>query len=471
MRTRNTARRRRMMRRALIAGATTFLLFAGAGASYAAWTAGASATSAAGAASLAITTTGFDSNAFTFQNHRLTTTGTVTVQNTTDTTSTTPGDLEVSFGYTGSAVLASKLTVSVWPTADQAGCAVVTPPPGTATGGWDTAATSASPLTGTLAAGATQGYCVRVTAAERGELADPTGALTIEPSITATLKVGNWFQSATSTTTQTTAWIFPAYAPPPNSWYQIRNLGSDNCVDVDTASGTSGAGVIDYPCTTGSTSADYHQHWTFTQSSGDYYDLTPRHAQTLRMDVAGGSTAPLAAIDVQTDAAPRPSQEWQLQQRAAGAYQIVNRQSGLCLQVDDSAAGNPGVAYVQAVCDGTLPGQGYTLTQVGIDLPTVTMACQEVGSSVDRTVYFTFSSTPPAYRLQVNTSGATWQDMNGATYYTGTSAAISGNPPFDLANGSHAVRAITSADVVVATSSLRVRTGGSAGPYHYLVCR
>jgi hypothetical protein len=560
--------RRRVTRLGLVAGITTFLVLVGSGVSYAAWTVGASVTSTASAATLAITAAGFDSTAFAFQNHLMTTTGSVTVTNTTDTTSATPGTVELAFGYTGSATLASGLSVAVWPTADTSGCGGVgTPPSGTVSGRWDTVATTAAPITGTLAAGASQGYCVRVTAAERGALADPSGSLTIEPSVTATLKVGNWLQSATSSTTQATAWIFPAYGPSPYTWYQIRNLATGNCVDVYTASGTSGAGVIDYPCKTSSTSGDYNQHWKFTQAGGDYYDITPRHAPTVRMDITGGSTAVLAPVDVQTDASPRLSQDWQLQQRGVGVYQIVNRQSGLCLQVNDTAVHDPEVEYAQAVCDGTLAGQGYSLTQVDLDIPSislgcasapggsvtltwsgaaidtynfletptsggaegavgdaaagataitvaptaitgadgeynvhaqwagneisgsgidvwrssgalscaapvpVTMECQETGESTERTVSFTFSSTPPQYRLQVTTSGSTWQDMNNSTYYTGASAAISGNPPFNLGNGTYSVRAITSAGVVVATSSLRVRTGGSGGPYHYLVCR
>ncbi|GAA3740453.1 hypothetical protein GCM10022239_15180 [Leifsonia bigeumensis] len=568
MRTRSSARRRRRAtRRGLIAGITTFLLLAGSGISYAACTAGAAATSTASAASLTITTAGFDSNAFVFQNHLMTTTGSVTVANDTDTTSTTPGTFELSLGYTGSAVLASRLTVTVWPTTDASGCAgVATPPSGAVTGRWDTVATTASPIVGTLVAGSAQGYCLRVTAAERGDLASATGALAIQPNISAILKVGNWSRSTGASTTQTTAWIFPAYGPTPNTWYQIRNLGTDNCVDVYGASTVPGTGVIDYACKTGDVSDGYNQQWKFTRASGDYYDITPRHEQTIRMDVTGGSTATLAAVDVQTALTARLSQEWQLQLRATDVYQLVNRASGLCLQVNDTSVYGPEAEYAQAVCDGSV-GQSYSLTQVAVDVPSIALACSSAagggvtfswsgdaidtydfqvkpstdsiwsgvgdvatgvtaitilpaaitgadgqydvralwlanlltaggvnlwktagalsctapapvsmtcegdGVSAERTVHFTFSSTPAEYRLQIDTGGSTWQDLNGGAYYTGTSAVISGNPPFDLGNGAYPVRAITSAGIVVATSGLRVRTGGASGPYHYLDCR
>lgn len=552
------------MRHGLIAGITTFLLLAGTGVSYAAWTAGASATTTASAASLSVATSGFDSNAFTFQNHQLATTGGVTITNTTITSSSTPATYAMTLGYTGSAALASALAVSIWSTSDTSGCASVgSLPPGTITGSWDTVAATSLPVTGNLVAGASARFCIRVTSAERGGLASSAGALSIQPSISATLTIGNWSRSATATTTQQTAWIFPAFGPYTTAWYQIRNLGTGNCVDVHAAAGSSGTGVIDYGCKAGNSSADYNQQWSFTRTSGDYYDLTPRHAQTLRLDVVGGSVTALAAVDVQTNDDARSSQEWQLQKAAANSYQLVNRLSGLCLATNDTSVYTSDVEYAQAVCDGTI-GQRFALVYKDGGLPPLTLGCSQSGSGVsyslsaaavdtyqfeatpvpattwvgigdaplgansfdiapgalgaadgqytvralwlgnelatssvwkttsgatttlscspppvlgcaetgngrNRTVMFSFTpAAPESFRLQVNTSGATWSDMMSGSLFAGSgSVTITGDPPFDLAVGSYPVRAVAVGGSVIGTSSLVVN---ATGGYSYLRC-
>lgn len=462
MRTPSAARRRRRLtRHGLIAGITTFLLLAGTGVSYAAWTADAAAKSTASAATLGISTAGFDSNAFTFQNHRLTTTGSVTLTNTTDTTSTTSGAFELTFGYTGSAVLAAKLSVAVWPTTNPSGCAGVgTPPSGTTvTGRWDTVATTTSPITGSLAKSAAQSYCVRVTAAERGELTSAAGALTIQPSISATLRVGNWYQSANSTTTQKTAWIFPAFGPTPNTWYQVKNEGTGNCLDVYGANSASGTGAIDYGCKTGNASGDYNQQWKFTRASGDYFDMTPRHAQAVRLDVVGGSTAALAAVDLQTDDGVRASQEWQLQKQPSGdVYQIVNRKSGLCLQVNNTSAYTPEIEYAQAVCDGTA-GQRYTLIVKDVDVPTLTLSC---AAAANGGVTFSWGGAAiDTYNFQYRPNGnGSWSALGdagaGASSITVLPAAVTG------AAGQYNVQALWLANQLATSGLWKTTTGGAS---------
>lgn len=541
------------------AGIVIFLLLVGSGVSYAAWTTGVIATNTAGAATLGISTTGFASNVFTFQNHSLSTTGSVTLTNTTVTQSTTVGSYSMTLGYTGDATLAARLAVTIWPTTTPSGCAAVTTIPGGATVGfWDTVATTASPLTGALAKNATASYCIRVSGAERGDLASSTGTLSIQPSVSASLRVGTWLQSASATTTQNTAWIFPPFSPTPNTWYQIVNQGTSNCLDVYSASATSGAGAIDYACKTGNAVGDYNQEWKFTLSSGNYFDITPRHAQALRLDVAGSSTAALSAVDIETDDNTRVSQDWQLQKQAGNLYQIVNRNSGMCLQVNDTSVYNPEIEYAQAVCNGSA-GQRYALLVKDVDVPVMTLACASAagggvtyswtGPAIDtynfqatpnagnvwtgigdavlgstsitilpsaisgadgqynvralwlanqlattnvwkqtidgssglrcsapptlqctnvnsvspRSVSFGFSSTAPAsFRLQVNSSGATWLDMMSGMYYSGTTAVtISGNPPLNLANGTYGVRAVTAGGTTIGTSQMTLANGNN----------
>ncbi len=460
MRTRSSSRRW-AARHGLVAGITTFLLLAGTGVSYAAWTAGAQATSTASAATLGISTSGFTSNAFSFQNHLLTTTGSVTLTNTTDTPSTTPGAYTMTLGYTGSSVLASKLAVSVWPTTNPSGCASVgSPPMGTVTGFWDTVATTGSPLTGSLAKGTSQSYCLRVSSAERGQLASTAGALTIQPSISASLKVGNWSQSASATTTQSTAWIFPAFGPTPNTWYQVKNQGTGDCLDVFGANTTSGTGAIDYACKAGNATGDYNQQWKFTRATGDYFDMTPRHAQAVRLDVVGGSTATLAAVDVQTDDGARMSQEWQLQKQPSGdVYQIVNRKSGMCLQVYNTSVYTPEIEYAQAVCDGTA-GQSYTLIVKEVDVPAMTLSCAAAANG--GVTYSWTGAAIDTYNFQYRPNGnGSWSSLGdataGATSITILPAAVSG------ADGQYNVRAMWLANQLATSNLWKTTTGGVPG--------
>ncbi len=444
------------MRHGLIAGIATFLLLAGTGVSYAAWTAGASATSTASAASLSVATSGFDSSAFTFQNHRLGTTGGVTITNTTVTSSSTPATYAMTLGYSGSAALASALAVSIWSTSDTSGCASVgSLPPGTITGSWGTVAATSSPVTGTLAAGASARFCIRVTSAERGGLASSAGALSIQPSISATLTIGNWSRSATATTTEQTAWIFPAFGPYATAWYQVQNLGTGNCVDVHGATGSTGTGVIDYACKPDNASDGYNQQWRFTSTSGDYYDVTPRHAQDLRLDVVGGSGAALAAVDVQTDDGARSSQEWQLQKVAANTYQLVNRLSGLCLQTNDTSVYSTDVEYAQAVCDGGV-GQRFALVYKDGGLPPLALGCSQSGSGVS---YSLNAAAVDTYQFEAKPVPATtWVGIGeaqlGASSFAVAPGALGG------VDGQYIVRALWLGNEL-ATSSVWKTTSGA----------
>lgn len=426
------------LKHGITAGIAVFLLLVGSGISYAAWTTGATATSTASAATLGISTSGFASTAFTFQDHSLTTTGSVTLTNNTVTSNTTAGTYSMTLGYTGDAALAAKLAVTIWSTTNPSGCAAVgTVPSGSIAGSWDTVATAAAPVTGPLAKGASASYCIRVSGAERGDLSSTSGTLTIQPSVAASLKVGNWSQSASATTTEKTIWIFPPFSPTPSTWFHIVNQGTLNCLDVHAAATTTGTGAIDYPCKAGITPSEYNQLWKFTATSGNYFDITPRHALNLRLDVAGSSTAALAAVDLETASSTRVSQEWQLQAQGGSVYQIVNRNSGLCLQVYNTAVYNPEVEYAQAVCDGSA-GQRYAIIVMDTDVPVVTLACASAsgggvtyswtGAAIDT---YTFESSP--------NGGSTWTGIGdapvGSTSMTILPATVPG------ADGQYNVRA------------------------------
>ena len=440
------------------AGIAVFLLLVGGGVSYAAWTTGADATSTTGAATLSISTSGFDSNAFTFKNNALASTGSVTLTNNTVTSSTTAGAVKMTLGYTGDAALAAKLNVSIWSTVNTSACTSEATVPGSATTGhWDAVATAASPITGTIAKGSSANYCIRVSGAERGDLASTSGALTIQPTISASLTVGNWSQSATASTTQKTAWIFPAFNPPPNTWYQIVNQSTSNCVDVYAMNTTSGTGLVDFACKTGNTATNYNQHWKFTQTSGNYYGVTSRNAQTMRMDVVGASKASLAAVDQQTSSASRVSQEWQLQTVTAGVYQFVNRNSGMCLQTNNTNVYPTDVEYAQATCDGS-GGQRYTLRVIFTDVPAVTLTC--AAASGGGVTYSWTGAAIDTYNFEAALApGSTWTSIGNAAQ--GSSSITTLPAALTSVDGKYSVRAKWLTNQLATTNLWRTTTAGT----------
>lgn len=470
MRTPLTARlRRRATRTGLIAGITTFLLLAGTGVSYAAWTAGAAATSTASAANLSLTTSNFTTNAYTFQNHQLRTTGSVTIANTTDTNSGTVATLDLTLGLqSGNASLASNLQVRVWPSTLGA-CVSGTTTPGTATPGtWSSFPALSTPL----AKGSSVTYCIRTFGAERGDLANSTGSATITPRVTATLTVGNFTASASTTTTQGTSYIYPTPAAfDEYAWYYIKSTTSGTpCLDVYSNGTSSGTALIEYGCKSVS-EGNLNQQWRLTKSSGNYYDVQPRNATDLRWD-NGASAAEGVPINVNTDAAGA-GQEWQLQQVSTGVYQIVNNFSGLCLKPLNTAL-TTSVEYSQGVCDGTA-GQRFTLT-VAESIPHLdSIGCANSGTSgTNRRVTYTWSpQSTESYSIQYRASGSTgaWTAIAtvgaGVSSYTWTTGA--GTPS---SVGVYDVRVVAGTSTAAATPALAVESvwRGADGSGAYLRC-
>lgn len=395
------ARPRRLLLHSLAMGALiTLLMASGTGSTFAVWTSQATATTTASGAQLDVTTSFANANAV-FADHVLSSTGSFTIGNATDTTSTTPGSYTATLGYTGDSALASALALTVWPYSVAAPCTAAATPAGVvATGTW---AAVTGVISGTLAAPGSITYCLRMTASERSDLATADGELLINPSVTATLSVGNWTDTASATTVQKTAYVFPVFTPTASTWYQVKNVGTGLCVDVHGAETAVGTGVIDYACKTGNAAGDYNQHWKFSPTDTGYYTLTPRNVPTLLMDVVGQSAGTLAPIDVQTATSNpiRDSQEWQLQVKPNGNYQLVNRLSGLCLEPHNTAVYAGDTEYAQAVCDGTAD-QSFSLTLKTTVTPTMTqVACAPSGSGV---TYSWTGAAVDAYDFQVGST-------------------------------------------------------------------
>jgi hypothetical protein len=404
---------RRSLQLSIIAVLVTALAVTGAGITFALWTSSAEATSTASTADLELTTSGFDTSlAKTFGNHDLATTGSVTVKNTTVTQSTQPGNYSVSLSSTGSATLAAKLAVAVWPVADPITCAGTSTPGTALTGTW---ASFTAPISGSLTAGEQQSYCVRVEAAERGELASTSGSLELEPTIAATLVVGGWSDSVTSSTSQKTAWIYPSHGPQSITWYQLRNASTNQCVDVNSGVVDTSEWLIDYACKTETDSYAYNQHWRFSAMGDDYYEVIPRHAQALRLDVPGDPAPTSAGVSTRIlDRDPtRQIQQWQLQNRGGGAYQLVNRLTGLCLQPLETGMVAGQTEYAPMVCNGSA-AQSFSLTSRGTETPVISaLDCTNTPGSTGQSVVLSWQEPAvDTYVVQARkTTGTTWTTL------------------------------------------------------------
>lgn len=338
-----------------------FFVLAGSTAGYAYWVTSVSATSTVGAATLSLSTSNFTSVGYTFGNDALVTTGSVTVANTTTTSSTRSGAVTLTFGPAATATLAGKVTASVWSTTSAANCTATTTVPGGAT----TALWSASPaVSTTLAPGASAVYCIRSSVASRETLATSGGSMTFSPKITATITVGSFTGSTSATTTQSSQYVYPAATPDTTHWMWIRpnfsNASYDYCADVSGAGSTTGTIVISYDC---KTSGAANQQWDLSPSGvTGYFTIAPRNASGLRID-DNSSTASGAAVTVNTagTASTATNQQWQLQTVSPGVYEIVSAYSGMCLTSMSGTGENLG-GMTQAPCAGTVYQQ-FLLSQ------------------------------------------------------------------------------------------------------------
>lgn len=445
------------LRRGLLAGLVVFLLVVGAEASYAAWTHSVTVTSSASVSSLTLTTANFTSSAFTFKNHALRTTGSVTVTNTTSTTSSTVPALTLDFDIlSGNAALAGNLQLAVWPSTLGACVAGTATPGGAVTGTW-----AAFPeISSTLPTATAVTYCVRSFGADRSDLGAATGTAAIAPRVSATLTVGGFATTATATTSQDTQLIYPVASPNPLTWYNIRTTESP--VTCLRANGTgNGSAIIESSCSTATS-----RQWRFDSAGGDYYDVQSRNAPTVRWD-NNASAATAAAVTLRTNNDGLVGQQWQLQQVSTGVFQLVNNLSGLCLQTAATAA-------AQVTCAGTA-AQRYTLSVVSAVANIDTLTCSNTGTTgTSRRVAYTWDPVASeTYSVQYRAVGSTgtWTQVaslgTGVGSYTWVTGATT---PATV--GEWDVRVITGTSTSAAVDPLETETvyRGTDASGAYLRC-
>src|SRR5439155_5275494 len=134
----------------------------------------------------------------------------------------------------------------------------------------------------------------------------------------------------------------------PGGWVEIINQTSTKCLD-DTGWGTaSGTPVQQYGC--GNNQAN--QQWQLVASDSGYYRVVNRYTG-LVLDVTGGPGATGSGVKVELWTSWNgPNQQWRPVDMGGGYYKPVARHSGKCLDVPGASIAN-GVVLQQWDCNGT----------------------------------------------------------------------------------------------------------------------
>jgi hypothetical protein len=122
---------------------------------------------------------------------------------------------------------------------------------------------------------------------------------------------------------------------------RVKARHSGKCADVNGASTSDGAAIIQWPCHTGA-----NQQWQF-EDVGGYFRLKANHSAKC-MDLASQSSNDLVAL-VQATCGTGTSQQWTKEDMGGGYYRLRSRYSGKCADVT-SASTSDGTAIIQYTC-------------------------------------------------------------------------------------------------------------------------
>ncbi|GAA3542948.1 RICIN domain-containing protein [Amycolatopsis ultiminotia] len=140
-------------------------------------------------------------------------------------------------------------------------------------------------------------------------------------------------------------------------WYAVRSVASGKCLGVGAAGGVASALVQQYTCN--GTNA---QSWQFDHLGGGHVRVHSRLDGVLGAGVANGSGADREAVRVSSDSGGF-DQQWHVISEPSGAYRVVDRDTGRCLDVADGPVVTEH-SLRQYACNGS-SAQSFTLAPVG----------------------------------------------------------------------------------------------------------
>lgn len=281
----------------------------------------------------------------------------VTVTNTTNSSSPIPGKVSTRFEKSsGDNTLAKASLVWVWPSAGPTACTQdAKPGKGQQIGTWANPIIMADV---SLAIGESQTYCVRTMLLDGVEA--PTGTRTLTSRITSTLTAGQYFETTKFETGKVeTKAIYPTTIPAA-AWYRISPINTQNCLDISGGvNAKPGSSLGTYPCHTGNN--EIHANQWFKFQLHDEALTTFALIMAKKPANTSISATPNAVIAKNSNAADR-TQMWLPQQVAPGTYQFVVLSSGLCLTTTGDSTTS------LARCD-NLDTQHFTLSAVPAAAP------------------------------------------------------------------------------------------------------
>src|SRR5713101_7307569 len=151
----------------------------------------------------------------------------------------------------------------------------------------------------------------------------------------------------------------PPPPPPsidPNAWYNVVNENSGSCVDARKFGTANGTAVQQWACG----SQQVNQEWQFQPTSGGFFKVVGRNAQSEVWDVTHVGTANGSLIQTWTYGGGL-NQQWQPVSTGNGTFKFVARNSGRCRDLPAASTAN-GVQLQIFDCNGS-SAQSFKLVQ------------------------------------------------------------------------------------------------------------
>lgn len=203
------------------------------------------------------------------------------------------------------------------------------------------------------------------------------GATNYTFTVTAVDAAGN---TATSSNVSATT-----SAPVNGATYEI--LANGLCLDVSGASTASGTSVIGWSCHDGD-----NQQWIANYLSDGTFQLTPKHAQGLRL----GSPSTSPDTQLQVLASPGTNARWIASSAPDGTMTLTNADTGLCLGMNGSWSG--AAAQLQT-CSSDASGQRMTLEAAPMAPGTPSVVSSATSATSTRISWTPADSTATGYRV------------------------------------------------------------------------
>ncbi|WP_432949047.1 RICIN domain-containing protein [Kribbella sp. CA-253562] len=173
----------------------------------------------------------------------------------------------------------------------------------------------------------------------------------------------------------------------PTGWNTVTAKHSGKCVDARAAATANGTAVQQYTCNSSTA-----QQWQFQPTTDGYVRINARNAASQVLDVTNVSTADSALIQLWAYGNGN-NQQWRPVEEADGAYHLVNRHSGKCLDVP-SASTADSVQLQQYTCNGSA-AQSFRISPVDGTPPTNPPGTPDLGPNVS-----VFDPSMPASQIQ-----------------------------------------------------------------------